>query len=249
MKCDKTSSDLLELYTNPWTVQLYVKLDNFASKSYIFRSQYNQLWIDSKGILYAYLPLAGTSSGEDFSTGITIKPGLFYNISLAFDGNGNYTVRVIDENGTLQKSDTSESSKQYGFSSAHSTSSNKFLLYGNDISGSSYNYTAVFDECRFWTKVLTDDMLLNNYNHTLSGSEDGLYLYYKLDEGITNQTIAYDYSKKGGVSNGNHGTIVNMNVTNDVPSENQLSISAITDESGSYTINGIPFSGDGSTYT
>ena len=249
VKCDKTSSDLLELYTNPWTVQLYVKLDNFASKSYIFRSQYNQLWIDSKGILYAYLPLAGTSSGEDFSTGITIKPGLFYNISLAFDGNGNYTVRVIDENGTLQKSDTSESSKQYGFSSAHSTSSNKFLLYGNDISGSSYNYTAVFDECRFWTKVLTDDMLLNNYNHTLSGSEDGLYLYYKLDEGITNQTIAYDYSKKGGVSNGNHGTIVNMNVTNDVPSENQLSISAITDESGSYTINGIPFSGDGSTYT
>lgn len=38
-------------------------------------------------------------------------------------------------------------------------------------------------------------------------------------------------------------------ITDDVPSENQLSLSAITDVNGNYTISGVPFSGDGTSYT
>lgn len=185
---------------------------------------------------------------------ITIAESKFYNASVSFDGNATYTVRVIGENGKIQSAKVQISDPSaYKMVDAILSANRDYLpesgLWYGDSRGDNQTYSGVIDECRFWTKELTDDQIKKNYNHTLSGSEDGLYLYYKFDEGITNQTIAYDYSKTGGVSNGNHGIISNMAVTDDVPSEDQLSLSAYTDVNGNYTISGVPFSGDGTSYT
>ena len=110
-------------------------------------------------------------------------------------------------------------------------------------------YAGNLDEVRVFNYALTKEEIQQNWNHTLAGSEEGLMLYWSLDEGITKQTIAYDFSKKNGVTNGHHGFMsAGVPTSNDVPSEDQLSLMAYTDADGNYMIGGVPFSGDGTNY-
>ena len=114
-------------------------------------------------------------------------------------------------------------------------------------------FSGYVDEMRvFAGKALTREEILKNYNHTLSGSEDGLFIYWPADEGIDGQTMVYDYSKTGGVANGNHG-VIGQGVTPvcdtlSIPKSNQLGLFALSDEVGNYVIRGVPFSGDGTNY-
>ena len=106
------------------------------------------------------------------------------------------------------------------------------------------------DEFRFFTKALTDTEIEQNYNHTLAGNEEGLAIYYPLDEGIPSQTLAYDFSKTNGVANGHHATMEVAAVSSTyTPSDEQLSLMAYTDIDGNYTIRGVPFAGEGTSYT
>ena len=106
------------------------------------------------------------------------------------------------------------------------------------------------DEFRFFTRALTDTEIEQNYNHTLAGNEEGLAIYYPLDEGIPSQTLAYDFSKTNGVANGHHATMDVAAVSSTyTPSEEQLSLMAYTDIDGNYTIRGVPFAGEGTSYT
>ena len=106
------------------------------------------------------------------------------------------------------------------------------------------------DEFRFFTKALSENDILKNYNHPLSGSEGSLAIYYPLDEGLQAQTIAYDFSKSNGVANGRHGVMkVAATSSTYVPSETQLSLMGYTDEEGNYVVRGVPFSGEGTNYT
>ncbi|OYP61876.1 LamG-like jellyroll fold domain-containing protein [Prevotella sp. P3-122] len=250
VRSNQTPGDIKEMLKEPWTMQMYFKVDNFASNSTLFKTQYTRVVIDNNGWIGVIAPK--TNNGQ--ATSLLrkcwqLETGKFYSISLSYDGDKLYTLRLIDESGNMKKNDATLWGSELiylGYTDNHFSSNECYFEFGSNYSAA---FTGVIDECRFWTKELTDAMVLNNYNRILSGSEDGLYLYYKFDEGISSQTIAYDYSKKAGVSNGNHGIIYNMNVTDDVPSENQLAICGITDENGSYSISGIPFSGDGTSYT
>lgn len=106
------------------------------------------------------------------------------------------------------------------------------------------------DEFRFFTKALTENDILKNYNHPLSGTEGSLAIYYPLDEGLQAQTIAYDFSKSNGVANGRHGVMkVAATSSTYVPSESQLSLMGCTDQEGNYVVRGVPFSGEGTNYT
>ena len=113
------------------------------------------------------------------------------------------------------------------------------------------NFRGYLDEVRFFTKALTDKEIERNYNHPLAGNEESLAIYYPLDEGLENQTIAYDFSKTDGVSNGRHATTLESTAqgTDVIPSEEQLSLMAYTDIQGNYTVRGVPFKGDGTAYT
>ena len=111
-------------------------------------------------------------------------------------------------------------------------------------------YEGYIDEFRLFTKVLTKKDILNNYNHPLAGNELGLAIYYPFDEGLASQTLAYDFSKTNGVSNGRHAKAKVAAVGSKyVPNEEQLSLMAYTDSLGYYVVRGIPFSDEGTSYS
>ena len=113
-------------------------------------------------------------------------------------------------------------------------------------------FSGYIDEMRLFSgKALTTEEILKNYNHLLAGTEDGLFAYWPVDEGINGQTFAYDYSKTSGVANGNHARFggVKTSVTSEiVPESTQLSLFAYTDAQGNFVVRGVPFSGDGTNY-
>lgn len=255
----KTAKEIVALLNKPWTAQTYVKINEYPNdRALLFSARCLGLVVYSNGELSMAIPHVNNGkyyiSYRKWANSIKISKDKFYHIAISFDGYSRYKICVIDEEGNQQSSSLTQAMtgdyeiNEKILNQGWNSWSLVGLWYGISRK-QKYSFSGVIDECRFWTKDLTDDQIKKNYNHTLSGSEDGLYLYYKFDEGITNQTIAYDYSKTGGVSNGNHGIISNMAVTDDVPSEDQLSLSAYTDVNGNYTISGVPFSGDGTSYT
>ena len=112
-------------------------------------------------------------------------------------------------------------------------------------------YRGYLDEFRFFTKALSEDEILHNYNHPLAGNEKDLAIYYPLDECIPSQNLAYDFSKTNGVPNGRHAFTGDVTATssNFIPGEEQFSLMAYTDSIGDYVVAGIPFSGEGVNYS
>ena len=120
-------------------------------------------------------------------------------------------------------------------------------LYSNEFKmGDGYNGT--LDEMRVWSKVLTEKEIADNYNRVLVGNEGNLEMYYRFDEGL--KSLFFDSSRKGSTQNGRHG-MLNVNVTpsTDVPTVTQLGYRGKTDENGNYIIEGIPFGGEGTSYS
>lgn len=266
---EKDTTEFFSVFSNPWTIQMYYRSDsirqsrntfldagvvglcgsdgeiNLLSKEYLLKSGKVQMWD-------RWAP-----------SGIRITKGKYYNISLTYN-NANpdslFVLRVIDEDGNMKRKVYKSSSVPAATtttlgecynSNIGSTKSwtRRNICFGNTGNGVNIYCVANIDECRIWRKALTDAELMRNYNRVLSGSEDKLWVYYKLDEGIEKPSIAYDYSKTGGVSNGNHATVVSMDDSDIVPNKDQLSACGLTDSNGNYTISGIPFSGDGTTYS
>ena len=82
----------------------------------------------------------------------------------------------------------------------------------------------------------------------LNGREQGLMLYWPMDEGI--ERYVFDASYANDLPNGRHATVgANITPSTIIPSDSKLSRYATTNENGEYIIRGIPFIGSGSTYT
>ena len=122
--------------------------------------------------------------------------------------------------------------------------------YGSLTDNAENIYNGYLDEFRFFTKALTEKEILRNYNHPLAGNEGDLAIYYPFDEGLSTQNLAYDFSKTNGISNGRHATTkVSAAGSVYIPSEDQLSLMAYTDVDGYYEVRGVPFSGEGTSYS
>ncbi len=108
---------------------------------------------------------------------------------------------------------------------------------------------AQIDEVRFWSRALSDKEMLNTYCRFISGEENGLLGYWKFDERIGNGDF-FDYSFLNKIANEHHGkfNIAGYDCILSTISENDLSLSAITDVNGNYIISGVPFLSDGTTY-
>ena len=101
------------------------------------------------------------------------------------------------------------------------------------------------DEFRLWTKALTADEIMENYDHLLVGNEKNLETYWTFDEGLNTQF--FDYSRDGTVYHQHHGKTGN-NVEPSTLTADKLKLKARTDRDGNYIIKGIPFTGEGTTY-
>ena len=124
------------------------------------------------------------------------------------------------------------------------------IIFGRRFTDeSTYFMRGFMDEIRWWNKALTEKEILKNYGHPLSGTEAGLLLYYPFDENIPNPRTAYDYSKTSDVANESHGEIlIGAQPSDKVPSIEQFSLYAITDEFGNYTLRGVPITSEGVNY-
>ena len=238
-----TTATAERLFNNPFTFQLYISPKTVtADGSTIIDGGGNYAVLlkpaaEKQSELYLQL-----GSDEPQATGVTIANDVFTNISVTYDGETDWTVRAIDKDGNLtSKSLTTDSIAWVG---------EEGVAFGCDRNFTTeHSFTGNLDDIRLWSKALTDEEVLGNYDRLLIGTEAGLKLYWPMDEGLKDLPFAYDYSKTSGVANENHGKKhSNTEFSPNVPNDKQLNLYGVTDTEGNYVIRGIPFTGDGTNY-
>ncbi len=108
-------------------------------------------------------------------------------------------------------------------------------------------YKGLIDEIRLWNRALTNTEVSTNFDRYLSGSETDLIGYWQIDEGING--YAFDKSNFNKSYNENHITLLGASCSDTIPTLAQLSIKSNTDKNGNYLIQGVPYKGNGSTYS
>ncbi len=181
----------------------------------------------------------GTADAQ--ATGLTLPNNSFRNVCLSNDGGTGWTVRVVSGESILAKSITASAVTWEGDT----------LAFGSDKAfTAAHGFTGYLDDIRLWSKNLSDEEILGNFDRLLIGTESDLKIYWPMDEGLQALKFTYDYSKSGGVANENHGTKWdNTSFSDIVPSDTQLNLYGKTDTEGNYVIRGIPFTGEGINYT
>ena len=111
-----------------------------------------------------------------------------------------------------------------------------------------HNFSGHIDDVRFWDRVLSEDEILRDYSRILAGNEAGLKAYWTFDNDAL-QGYAFDRSRMGTEFNNNHATKNDAVFSTIVPEDYQLSLKGITNSNGNYEIAGIPFMGEGTSYS
>ncbi len=192
-------------------------------------------------------PLLLNNGTDATATGLYLPASVFTSLTLSVDANGQASVTTVDAVDTMSVA-TVPGICKVNFTAAEKTG---LCLGGSYEPSADRTFSGYIDEMRVFSgRALTKADILKNYNHSLTGTEDGLFAYWPVDEGIYNQTTAYDYSKTSGVANGNHGQLGPSTTTSNtvLPTEHQFGIFGITDAQGNFVIRGVPFNGDGTTY-
>ena len=253
-----TTSDstiVKSLFDESFSIQMYLKPDNTSA-----REHYYYLFdVNSEFLLYLkstyYWPvnyeLGVQINGVNYVTeGLAIKSNEWSQVNCVYDSSTKTITFYLAKDGQLRSKIPVDyqSRKADNVTPSVSSKANSFVIANSSSLGAA-QYNGYMDEFRFFTKALTEDEILHNYNHPLAGDEAGLAMYYPFDEGMNSQTIAYDFSKKNGITNGRH-VLANTPAagTDQIPSEEELSLMAYTDIDGDYEIRGIPFSGEGTSY-
>lgn len=103
------------------------------------------------------------------------------------------------------------------------------------------------DEVRLWNKSLSRTEINQTFNRLLVGNESSLTAYWRFDDGLEDEF--YDISNYASIYNARHGKIHEATISSEIPEQGQLALVGITGTDGVYTITGIPYNGDGSSYT
>lgn len=256
---DTTQAKAIYGQNQPFTVQMWVNFDkdikgrnnrgnatpmlfDILAQHSIFSQKINNEWV-----LIIRYPTNDKDGYRDKTTSLKLTPGKFYNVVASHDGNRHWMMRLIDEDGKLQK-DSVTAERDVTYTTNNSRAG--FTFGANLSNDATYRFQGYIDEIRLWSKSLSDAELMRTYNHQLTGDEKNLYLYYNLDEGIQNQQTAYDYSRTGGVANSHHATIrPSSSISTVVPPASAFSVFGLTDSEGNYVIKGVPFSGNGTNYS
>ena len=251
--CATDANDVKNIFGNDFTVQMWIKPDSTKMTS----SSENYEMFDLPGVVGLFVTKASVGYSLCYmfnNTGVvnynkTIDANKWTHITLTYSKSAKKLTLYTTQDCKSFKYKVVKSSLTLSVDKLNAATSFGFGNWSN-LQGPT-PYAGYMDELRIFNRCLSDTEILMNCNHTLNGSEEGLQAYYPLDEGMAAQTVAYDFSKQNGVSNGHHmftGTAARSD-QNVVPSSEQLSLMTYTDKDGNYMLRGIPFSGEGTNYT
>lgn len=160
----------------------------------------------------------------------------FFHVSAVFEPDNELRLHAL-LNGVRQE----KASVVAGSTPAENLSS---VLFGRNAAGNSFK--GFMDELRLWQTPLAEEEILLNFDRFITGREDGISGYWRLDMGIG--VDFYDFARRGASFLENHGTLVNSTFSDDTPLQSQLSFKGVTDEFGNYAITGFPYETTGSLY-
>ena len=246
---ESDTTEIKQLYSGDFSVQMYVNpvYEEMAANNtnYCVFDSYNNfsLYLRTRTQDKSFQIVPWMQGYK--TSGIYIPGNQWSHVTVVYNHNiDSLKVVVTKADGTMQTVSMAASYKWDNRATNIAIGNTASMVANN-------NYRGYIDEVRFFTKALTDKEIGRNYNHPLAGTEDGLVLYYPCDEGIASQTIAYDFSKTNGIPNGRHaksGSVPAITSDN-LPSEDMLSLMNYTDENGNYTVRGVPYSGEGTAYS
>ena len=252
---ESDSTTLSRLMGGDFSVQMYLNPDNNDVDGMNINTGHYQLFnvlgaFEFQIKYYAdrngYMPVVYGTNGNQWATPITIPANEWSHLSFVYKRSD----KTLDIYLTKDDSIISHhvlSDLEVDMSKLATTKMG--ITRNGNLATINRTFRGFLDEFRFFTKALTKGDILNNYNHPLAGSESALAIYYPLDEGMPNQIVAYDFSKTDGIPNGRHATTSAAVGSNDIPTENQLSLMAYTDSLGYFEVRGVPFAGEGTSYS
>ncbi len=216
--------------TADFSMQMWINLDEFP-EAWLIRLRGTN--VGAIGISKNSYPMfcCGTSPQYNFTT-LSLKKGEYNHLTMTRKGNV-VTFYLVEPNPDGRPIVHKETKTIHAISD----------LTVNPVFQMGY-FNGYIDEFRIWTKCLSEEEIVGNFDRMLVGNEKDLLCYWTFDEGLNNKF--FDYSREGTVYNGHHGTATNTKSSETVPSA--LGLKATTDTDGNYIIAGVPFSGEGTNY-
>ena len=216
-----------------FSVQMWLFPESFSESTIVDFGNGNGLSMTASGGL-AFSSVSGDSpAGFD---GITLRQNAYNHVALTRSG------RVL----TCYVVSLSGNSSSLSLQKATLTLADDSLALADAKQFSLGHFKGAVDEFRLWTKCLSEDDIMDNYDRLLVGDEKQLETYWTFDEGL--HTQFFDYSRDGTNYRKHHGRI-GSNAQASTLTPGTLRLKAKTDAGGNYIIQGIPFSGEGSTYS
>ena len=215
--------------TGDFSIQMWVNPEELAAAKIVrLNGEECTLGMNAEGKLV----LSNGSDTYTFDNAI-LTAGQYNHVVLRLRGK-NLTASVVgsDENGNAILNSSTQTL-------------NGNLMLNNAKQLTLGHFKGYVDEFRIWLKALTESEILENYDHLLVGNEKNLETYWTFDEGL--RTQFFDYSRDGTVYHEHHGRI-GSNAQPSTRTADRLQLKAKTDRDGNYIIQGVPFSGEGTTY-
>ena len=211
---------------------------DFSMQMWINPEVFNDIWFarmkdDNKGLGMSNGELLFCDGKKEYKFGIFLRKDIYNHVTLTRKGN-TLTCYIVEhglDGDTIISKSTQELSGKLDLGGA-----TKFELG---------HFKGYVDDFRLWTKCLSEKEITENFDHLLVGNEKNLETYWTFDEGLRRQF--FDTSREGTVFHQHHGRIGN-NTEPASYTPKDLALKAKTDIDGNYIIQGVPFSGEGTTY-
>ena len=233
-------SNVKRVKEKPWTLQMYVNPNGAMKECHIFQAGDMLLSLNGDGD-EGYRLMANDVAVGDFR----IPADVYTHLTVSYTGSSNVQATFITRDDSLYTGTANVASY-----SGIADDSTVMYVGSSNNEDAKYGFIGHVDDVRFFAdRVLDETTIKRDYNHTLSGDEEGLLAYWPLDEGIMDQKDAYDYSTTNSKPNENHAKLqANHVIDRVVPDREQLGLYALTDATGNYIIRGVHYTGNGTNY-
>jgi hypothetical protein len=233
------SALITSIWDNPWTLQFWINPSAANTETNLAIGRFGYYNIRLRPATGGYTIGVGEITASVFSSAV-IPANHFSHITMTRNGNILSIYTVCDINPDSVYITHTSCTYTSSFPSLSLPSALKIMNFGQSLVG-------YIDEIRLWDRALTQTEIERDYGRILMGNESGLRGYWGLDYGV--QGYSFDMSRVGTVFNSHHASTNTLSASDVVPESSQLALKGITDANGNYQIGGIPYQGEGTSYS